>query len=917
MRFSNGGDFARLLLASASVAALATPALAQVHQFNIPAQAAETGVPEFGRQAHVQILAPAAAVRGRRTQAVEGPLNVRDALGRLIDNTGLSVARDNGRTIVLAALETTQGQGSAPSTAAEGPMQLEEIVVTAERREDKITDVPMSITALSEKSIERRNITSLSTYATTIPSVSFADSGAFGNELKIRGVGAGTQKLSPTTAVYLGDVPIVHTGRNLNGSYDFRVADMARIEVLNGPQGQLYGSNSLGGAVKYIPNTADHSGFSGSITVGGESTAHGDPGGNVEAVLNVPVTDSFAARAVAYYARIGGVYDNVYGGSPPLKSIAGLAAFCGLPPGAPCPAGSPPYTAGSPLGEYRSPSSQKSNDDETNISGARLSLDWLATQDLTLTLILATERKEVEGVSFAQAIQPGDPFAGGSAASDYRRFQHSQPAPQGTKDRIDLANFVVNYNFDWATLTSSTGYWKRKAELDTDVAYGPGGNLNSYPFIIARDDEPTSFTQEVRLVSNGDGRLKWLAGLFYQRLSQRYRQGFVDASGVGAFCANLNCNLRGGGVTPIGALEGRYVDTQKAVFGEVKYEIVPTLTAAVSFRYFEVEQTARSTQAGRLFGQQNPAGGPPAFIPGPPPPIGYDPINISNKNSEKVFTPKYNISWTPNENTLIYATAAKGFRTGVVNLVPPVNFNNCGQAIVASGFPGGTVPPSDADTLWNYEVGAKLGLFDKRVQVDASIYQVDWDNMQTHFFLSTLAPPEAKGCGFDMITNAGKAQNIGAELRVAAKLTSALTLDFTGSAIEAEYKEDVRLTGAKKGDHIQGVPRYQTNVGLEYNYELGDRPGYARVDWNYVGKIYAAPGDFAPFGGLPVQQGNYSVFNLRAGLAITSQLNLDAYAENIGDKRGVTSASDGNGQFATVVSFIRPRTVGANLRYAF
>ncbi len=790
---------------------------------------------------------------------------------------------------------------------------IEEMVVTAQRREQKISDVPMSITAFGEKDIERRNINSLSDYATTAPSVSFFDTGAFGNELKIRGVGAGTQKLSPTTAVYMGDVPVVHTGRNLNGSYDFRVVDINRIEVLNGPQGQLYGANSLGGAIKYVPNAPNHKKFSGSVSLGANTVSHGDNGYDVDAVLNIPLSETFAARVVGYTAKIGGVYDNVYAGSPPLSSIFGLAAFCGLPPGAPCPAGSPPYTPGTTLGNHRTPSSQKSNDDKTDIDGGRLTLDWRATQDLNLTLLLATETKKNHGVSFAQAILPGDPNVGGT--TDYKNFEHSQPSPQGTRDEINLSSLVVTYDFGLAMLTSSTGYWKRKAELDTDVAYGAGGSLNAYPFIITRDDEPTSFTQEFRLTSQGKGPLQWLAGLFYQELKQDYHQGFIDGSGVGAFCANLNCTLRDGSTAPIGSLNGHYVDTQKAMFGELKYQVLPTVNAAFSFRYFLINQTAQSTQMGRLFGQQNPPG-PPAFVPGPPPPVSYDPINISNSNSERVFTPKYNVTWTPEKGSMYYATVSKGFRTGVVNLVPPVNFNNCGLALAASGFPNG-VPPSKADTVWNYELGTKLALVEKRVQLDASVFRVDWNQMQTHFFLSTLAPPPAKGCGFDMITNAGKAQNIGVEAKLTAKVTNALSFDFAGSAIDAKYKEDVRLTGARSGDHIQGVARFQTNAGVEYNYMLAGMSSYARLDWNYIGEIYNNPGDFQPGGGLPVAQGNFSVVNARFGWAITDNLSIDAYAQNIGDTRGVTNASDGNGQFATVVSFIRPRTLGANVRFDF
>jgi len=788
---------------------------------------------------------------------------------------------------------------------------IEEMIVTAQRREQKVTDVPISITAFSEADIEKRGINSLSDFATTAPSVSFSDGGAFGNELKIRGVGAGTQKLSPTTAVYLADVPIVHTGRNLNGSYDFRVVDMKRIEVLNGPQGQLYGANSLGGAVKYIPNAPKFNKFSGNVTLGANWVEHGDSGYDIDAVLNIPLSPQFGARLVGYHAEIGGVYDNVYAGGPALST-----AQIGAPPPFGAPPGSPPFSAGTPLGDYRAPASRKEDADKADIDGGRLTLEWRASEQLNLNLLLATERKTVDAVSFAQWVPAGTP--GGSTNID--EFQYSQPQPQGTKDQIDLSSLTVNYDFGGAMLTSVTSHWKRKAQLDTDVSYGGAGSNNLSPIIITRDDEPTSFTQEFRLTSQGTGPFQWLAGLFYQKLEQDFHQRFNDASGVDAFASMIP---EGTAAHPLGLFDGHYVDKQKAIFGEVKYQVLPTVNAAFSFRYFQVDQSAVSDQSGRLFSLRNPL--PPPFTPpfAWPPLISYNPVHLAHNNSERVFTPKYNVTWTPDKGSMYYATVSKGFRTGVVNLTPPTAFSGCQEALTASGF-GTTVPDSKSDSLWNYELGTKLALVEKRVQLDASIYRIDWKAMQTHFFLNHVInigvtnPVFQNQCGFDMITNAGKAQNLGIEAKLTAKLSNQWTVDFAGSAIDAKYKEDVNLTGAKSGDRIQGVPRFQTNVGVEYSTLLAGMQSYARLDWNYVGEMANSPGDYpAAIGNLVVPIGNFSVVNARVGFAITDAISIDAYAHNLGDKRGVTNASDGNGQFGTVVSYIRPRTLGANVRFDF
>ncbi|MBA3897820.1 MAG: TonB-dependent receptor plug domain-containing protein, partial [Sphingomonadaceae bacterium] len=221
-----------------------------------------------------------------------------------------------------ANAQQASGTGRKGGTTAAPDNEQQEIIVTAQRREQRLQDVPIAVTALSAAELHRRGVTDFETYLRQTPSAYFANGESQGSEVKLRGVGNGTAQLSPTVAVYLGDVPVIHTGRSINSSYNFALIDMNRVEILRGPQGQLFGANSLGGAIRNIPNQANLSGFSVGASATGSKTDHARGNYAFDGTINLPLSDSVGVRLTAYTSQQSGWYSNVYAGGPRLATLA-------------------------------------------------------------------------------------------------------------------------------------------------------------------------------------------------------------------------------------------------------------------------------------------------------------------------------------------------------------------------------------------------------------------------------------------------------------------------------------------------------------------------------------------------------------------------------------------------------------------
>ncbi|WP_255500424.1 TonB-dependent receptor [Brevundimonas sp. P7753] len=293
-------EFRHALMATTAVVMMAAagPAWAQTKTFNVAAQAASSGVADFARQADVQILVSASDVRGRRTAAVRGEMAVDAGLRQLLAGSGLTITSGDGRTFTLGV--APQVQSALPEAAT----AVEDIIVTAQKREESIQDVPIAVTALTSETLEAMRIDSGAELLRAVPNVSFSKNNFSMYNFSIRGIGtkAVSSSSDPAVAISFNNTPLTR-----NRLFEQEYLDVSRVEVLRGPQGTLYGRNATGGVVNMIPNLP---GPEFDAMLKAEAGNYNSQRGQM--MVNIPLTDTFWVRAAASLTKRDGFDYNTF-----------------------------------------------------------------------------------------------------------------------------------------------------------------------------------------------------------------------------------------------------------------------------------------------------------------------------------------------------------------------------------------------------------------------------------------------------------------------------------------------------------------------------------------------------------------------------------------------------------------------------
>jgi outer membrane receptor protein involved in Fe transport len=667
-----------------------------------------------------------------------------------------------------AALAADADTSPAPETS-----QLDEVVVTAEKTSAPLSRIPISITAVSGAALDEQHITDYADLSRAVPNLSFSSGGGPGqNNIEIRGVSS--EAGSATTGIYLDDVPINVLNIYTTGATEPRFFDIDRVEVLRGPQGTIYGSGSMGGTLHFVSNQPDLNDFSGTV----HSSVGGTQGGGInyeaDSVANLPLVEGTAAL------RIGALYDHESGW---INRVS--------PDGA---------TVASHI-----------NDQDTTV--IRATLEWRPIDGLTVTPAVFLQRLDTGGQDTFGFTLP--------------EFESPTLVPETARDESAITSLTVKYDFGWSDLTAVTGYFWRRDDRFIDGTFydsayigeslqqefGYGGAVISALAAPARfDTNVNQIHQEVRLASKplerGD-HWSWIAGLYYARS----RTGLLDDEHIPGFNTTFESVYHDTPLNVLGAAFPddlvydaftEFVNTEKAVFGQVTYALTPELKLTVGARYEKATEDLAFNSDGY-------------FADGSPP--------FSSSASGSKTTPKAAISYDVSPMTMIYASAAEGFRDGGVNRPVPVPL--CSSDLAGLGL---TQAPASykSDSLWSYELGAKTRALENSLMISAALFDIRWNNIQTDIILPT--------CTFDIKDNIGSAESRGAEFELTQRLLGRLTVTLGGNYTSAKIVQPVTLLGVEKGDRVPGVPDYSFSTAVEYAQPLTDGShGFVRANGQWVG----------------------------------------------------------------------------------
>ena len=735
------------------------------------------------------------------------------ALGVASDPSPSQSDRSSAVAATTAASSSSQPAPAARQVAAQGAAPSssngeEAIVVTATRRAESVLNVPMSITAVSEKQLQQAGALKAEDVVRMVPGLSYTENSPGQAILAVRGIqtSAVFGNLQQAVALYDDDVPVLDLSIPWTVPR-LQLFDVNRVEVLRGPQGTLFGAGALSGAVRIITNKPDLSAFHAATEDSLTTTKGGGVGGAVNLMVNAPlVTDRLAVRVIGYYDFTSGWIDNPNLGKRTNRS---------------------------------------------KVYGGRIEARWKPVQNLDVVATFANEVSKPHDSAYV-------PYGSNSDSANFRVRTFNT-------DDDKIYSLAANYSMPWATLSASTSYLDRHATSSMDFS-GFANLLTGLTAVSPLIDQfhTHDFIQEVRLASAQEHPFKWLVGAFNENYHLSDHEVITQAgvSGTGY---------------PTDQLENILISTgikDYAVFGEASYDITRglTLTAGARWSHYSIDtQTQGALEGTTLFD------GPPSTSSG------------HAKNS--ALTPKISLSYKPSKDVTLYALADKGFRTGNANLATIDPFT--GQRLPSSYGP---------DSLWNYEVGAKLALLDHRLDINADAYYIDWKKIQLQVRTASGIPYTA---------NAGSATSKGVELEIVGRPTNAIELGTSLAFNNAKLTSVAAgVPTAKVGDKLPGSAPFTAYVYGQYRVPVSAAANLLlRMDYSHTGREFSDLGN--KDNPAAVHYGQYSEIGARATLQ-AGQYELGAFVENLTNNRGRISAR--TYFFNNVEVRQTPRTIGAFVR---
>jgi len=861
-------------------------------------------------------------------------------------------------SLAVMAVLSTHGASAfaAPADEKASGLEIADIVVTAQRRSESIQNVPITIQALTSETLSQLNVTTFDDFAKYLPNVTTANLGPGQGNIYMRGLSVGTLGTQgsgsvgnfPNVAVYLDDQSTQLPGRNL----DVYAADLERVEVLEGPQGTLFGAGAQAGVVRYITNKPKLNVTEGNVNASYGTTAHGDPNTAMDATINLPlIDDTLAVRAVIYDDHRGGYINNV--ASTFTRGLnndyqANVKGFV--------------YPTDSVVANNYALAGNAIN--PLSYQGMRLSALWKINDNWDALLQQTYQTMNAQGVFYQMPI--------GSEGQPLPPLSVTIFSPSHTRDRFESTSLTINGKIGELKAVYSGSYLVRNVDQVADytnyargvygyyyqcAGYNGQGGGKCYSPVSQWTDTEKNIHQshEFRLSTPDDWRLRGIFGAFWEKQQ-------VDDDTEWQYRSVPNCNIAGGINTncflPVSTWPGAnannpgvrnsstgfYDDfqreyTQKALFASADFDIIPkVLTFTAGTRYFQINNSERGGDMGsfycKVFSTPTTYDGPCVNGPGRVP-YGTN-LNQQipgNETSAKGFRSRANITWHVTPDALVYYTFSQGFRAGGFN-------RGSGQVLPdANGNPQYAKPFSyGSDDLNNNELGFKLNLLNHRVEFNGTVYKEDWKNVQVGFF--------CPACGLGNLTfgtNGPQYRVKGLELQVVARVTDGLTVTGAGSWNKSELINSPSLVGniagspslgqpittwyskdssgaytvphvlqnlyGQPGSPLANSPPQQFNLRARYDWSAGDYKWFWQTGFQHQAHSYSGAGNGTPF-----EMPEYTTWDGSIGVS-NGAWTIEAFGTNLTDvnKSLFTSST----QFIQTQSVMRPRVLGLKMGYRF
>ncbi len=671
---------------------------------------------------------------------------------------GVSLAAAVGAVLLACS------RGAAADSAAVASEGLDEIVVSATRQgNESVQRVPMAISVISATELQNKGLGSIADFGRTIPSVNVQQDSPGVNSIEMRGVvttgpDITTLQDRSLTSTYLDDAPISIQSANP----DLKVFDLERVEIIRGPQGTLYGAGSMSGTIRLISKKPDPNVFSGSFDTTLSNTDHGSFNYNVRGLVNLPLIENvLGVRVAAYRGEDSGFINNIGTHTP------------------------------------------RANDVES--TQGRVAARWTPNERTTIDA----------SVTFARLTDHGNYFT----YPQLGEYVYETLAPERFDDDFKLYNLTGEFDLGFARLIASASYQdrqftdERSFDFFDEALLTPGVLLAAQGFQI---NSVKDATQEIRLVSRQDQKLRWSVGAFHEQYHRFYPQD-VYSAGFDAAIASLYGIPGFSSVADYGTprednLFFGTIDVkehQTALFGEATYEVLPKVDLTLGARYFNFKQDFNLFFTG-IAGALGPG----------------EPLVTNGTTTSSGGNPRAVISYKPTDNVMFFAQAARGFRYGGVNLPVPLSF--CAADLAAAHLTN--APPTfGPDHLWDYDIGEKGTFWNGRIVANVTAFYIDWGDVQTTFPLA---------CGYPFVENQGKVKSRGFELENRAKVTDSLTLNLNSSFTNAEANGPLLNLNAPSGSKVPFFPRWIVTTGPDYVVPMGEGSLRFSADYTFRSATY-------------------------------------------------------------------------------